>query len=219
VTEPAAFSDAVALIRSGQTDLALNLLRAALVDLPAEDRPTAHKYAGLACYFAARWGEALEHFQQAAEGSEIPEDHFNVAMSQVRLGQIEQAHATWQRVFDLSYAHQDAPESSSFFEKKLLFARSLREAGACDARGLDLVARQLMGFFTTNHITDASFWGIRRVPPFEAVLETTRDFYRAMGKTEGEWHDFLNGIAPQVDEEGREYIESMREGYGVRSEE
>lgn len=218
MTEPAAFSDAVALIRSGQTDLALNLLHAALVDLPPDQRRLAHKYAGLACYFAARWGEALEHFQQVAEGSEVPEDHFNVAMCQVRLGQIEEGHATWQRVFDLSYAHQDAPETSSFFDKKLLFARALRDAGACDGRGLDLVARQLMGFFTTNHITDASFWGIRRVPPFEAVLETTRDYYRAMGKSEDEWREFLDGIAAQVDEEGRELIGTMREGFGVGSE-
>jgi tetratricopeptide (TPR) repeat protein len=212
LNDPIVFSDAVALIRAGQTDHAINLLQAALPDLEAGQQRRAHTYAGLACYFAQRWSDALTHFQVVAEDSEVPEDHFNVVMCQTRLGKVEEAHSAWQRVVDLSYAHQDAPETSSFFEKKLMFARLLKEAGACDERGLDLVARQLMGFFTTNRVTDASFWGIRRVPPFEAVLETTRDYYRAMGKPAAEWLAFLDGIARQVDDEGREFIETMRGG-------
>lgn len=218
MNDPIVFSDAVALIRAGQTDHAINLLQAALPDLEPEQQRRAHTYAGLACYFAQRWSDALTHFQVVAKDSEVPEDHFNVAMCQARLRQVEEAHATWQRVFELSYAQQDAPETSSFFEKKLIFARLLKEAGACDERGLDLVARQLMGFFTTNRVTDASFWGIRRVPPFEAVLETTRDYYRAMGKSAAEWLAFLDGIARQVDDEGREFIETMRGEWGMRRE-
>lgn len=210
---PGVFADAVALIRAGQTDQAVNLLLTAVPDLPAEEHQRALSYAGLACYFAERWADALGYFEQAAADSEVPEDHFNVAMCLIRLDRIEEAHSAWQQVFDLSYAHQDAPETSSFFEKKLMFARALRDAGACDARGLDLVARQLMGFFTTNHITDASFWGIRRVPPFEAVLETTRDYHRAMGKPESDWTAFLDGLAPEVDEEGRALLATMRDGY------
>lgn len=204
-------ADAVALIRAGQTDLALNLLQTALPDLPPEEQRSARRYAGLACYFAARWSEALEYFLVVAADSEIPEDHFNIAMCQVKLGQIEPAHATWERVFALSYEHQDAPETSSFFEKKLMFARALLEAGAADARGLDLVGRQLMGFFTVNHTTDASFWGIRRVPAFESVLDATREFYRAMGKPAAEWSAYLDVIAGDLDEEGREAVDQMRE--------
>ncbi len=207
---PGVFHDAVALIRAGQTDQAVNLLMIALPVLSPADHRKARTYAGLACYFAARWSEALEHFQPAAEGSDIPEDHFNVAMCLVRTDQVEAAHEAWQRVFELSQAHPDAPETSSFFEKKLMFARALLGAGACDERGLDLVARQLMGFFTHNRVTDASFWGIRRVPPFEEVLGTTRDYYRAMGKSEREWDAFLDEIAGQVDDEGREVIGAMR---------
>ena len=210
MTEPAVLADAVALIRAGQTDQALALLETALPDLPAEFHRKAHTYAGLACYFAERWSDAFRYFSTAAAGSEIPEDHFNLAMAQVRMGEIEAAHATWQRVFDLSYAHKNAPETSSFFEKKLLFAKLLRDAGACDERGLDLVARQLMGWFTNYHITDAGYWGIRRVPGFEEVLSTTRDYYRAMGKSEAEWQALLDKIAEEVDEEGREFLETVR---------
>ena len=205
-----AITDAVALIRAGQTDKALNLLESALPDLPPEAQPEARKYAGLACYFAERWAEALEYFKAVAEGSEIPEDHFNVAMCLARLGEIEPAHAAWERVFALSYEHQDAPESSSFFEKKLMFARALLDTGAPDPRGLDLVGRQLMGFYTTNHITDPSFWGMRRVPDFESVLSATREFYRGMGKPESEWGAYLDGIVGELDEEGRALAEGMR---------
>ncbi len=207
-----AIADAVALIRAGQTEKALNLLEAAIPDLPPEARQEARKYAGLACYFAERWPEALAYFTAVAEESAIPEDHFNVAMSLVKLGEIEPAHTAWERVFTLSYEHQDAPESSSFFEKKLLFARALLDARAPDPRGLDLVGRQLMGFYTTNHITDPGFWGMRRVPDFESVLAATREFYRGMGKPEAEWGAYLDGIVGQLDEEGRALAEGMR-GY------
>jgi hypothetical protein len=99
-----------------------------------------------------------------------------------------------------------------------VFARALRDAGACDARGLDLLERQLMGFFTNYGITDASYWGIRKVPAFEDVLSTTRDYYRAMGKTEAEWLAALDSNAGQVDEEGQKFIDTLRSDYEVKSE-
>jgi tetratricopeptide (TPR) repeat protein len=218
VSEPAVFADAAALIRAGQLEQAVNLLQAALPDLPVEHHRKAHSYTGLACYFAGQWAEALGHFVIAANGSQIPEDHFNQAMTQVRLGDIEGAHASWQRVFDLSYAHQDAPQTSSFFEKKLMFAKLLRDAGACDARGLDLLERQLMGFYTNYRITDASYWLTRGVPAFEDVLQTTRDYYRAMGRTEAEWQALCDTISGRVDKEGQTVVEAMRAGYGLKSE-
>ena len=150
-----------------------------------------------------------------AAGSDIPEDHFNQAMAQVQVGDIEGAHATWQRVFDLSYAHKEAPETSTFFQKKLLFAQLLRDAGACDARGLDLLTRQLMGFYTNYRVTDASFWGIRGVPAFEDVMLTTRDYYRAMGKPAEEWATLCDTIAGQVDEEGAAYCAELRDTLGA----
>ena len=97
-----------------------------------------------------------------------------------------------------------------------MFARALRDAGACDARGLDLLERQLMGFFTNYRITDASYWGIRKVPAFEDVLGTTLDYYRAMGKTEAEWLALLDSIAGQVDEEGEAFVDTLRAAYGER---
>lgn len=214
MSSPAVFADAVALIRNGQLEQAVNLLQTAVPGLPEEHHRKAHSYTGLAYYFSERWTDALEYFMIAARGSEVPEDHFNQALAQVKLGDIEGAHATWQKVFDLSYAHQDAPETSSFFQKKLTFARALRDAGACDARGLDLLERQLMGFFTNDRVTDASYWGIRKVPAFEDVLETTRDYYRAIGKTEAEWLALLDSIAGQVDEEGQAFVDTFRPGYG-----
>jgi len=216
MSSPAIFADAVALIRNGQLEQAVNLLQVAVPGLPPEHHRKAHSYTGLAFYFSERWADALTYFTIAATGSEVPEDHFNQAMAQVKLGDIEGAHTTWQRVFDLSYTHQDAPGTSSFFQKKLMFARLLRDAGACDARGLDLLERQLMGFFTNEHITDAGYWGVRKVPAFEDVLDTTRDYYRAMGKTEDEWLALLDSIAEQVDEDGRAFVEGLRSGYGER---
>lgn len=210
MTEPRVFADAVALIRAGQTDQAVNLLQTALPDLAQEFQRKGRSYIGLANYFAERWAPALEAFAVAAQGSEVPEDHFNQAMAEVKVGEIEAAHASWQRVFDLSYAHQDAPETSSFFQKKLMFARLLKEANACDPRGLDLLERQLMGWYTHHHITDASFWGIRKVPAFEDVLDLTREYYRAMGKSEAEWGALLDSIAPEIDDEGRAFLETMR---------
>ena len=213
MSEPAVFADAAALIRAGQYAQAVNLLQAAVPDLPAEYQRKAHSHTGLACYFGGHWSDALGHFMLAANGSQVPEDHFNQAMAQVRLGDIEGAHASWQRAFDLSYTHQDAPESSTFFEKKLMFAQLLRDAGACDARGLDLLERQLMGFYTNYRITDASYWLMRGVPAFQDVLQTTRDYYRAMGRPEAEWQALCDAIGDKVDEAGVACIAEMR-GYG-----
>ena len=154
---------------------------------------------------------AAQDLGVAAQDSQIPEDHFNQAMAEVKVGSIEEAHASWQRVFDLSYAHQDAPETSSFFQKKLMFARLLKDAGKCDERGLDLLERQLMGWYTHHHITDASFWGIRKVPAFEEVLDLTREYYRAMGRTQAEWSALLDSIGPEIDDDGRAFMETMRQ--------
>lgn len=148
--------------------------------------------------------------ESAAKGSEVPEEWFNVAMAQVKVGDIEGAHASWQRVFDLSYAHPNAPETSTFFQKKLLFALALRDAGACDPRGLDLLERQLLPFFTNYHVTDASFWGLRGVPAFEDVLATTLDYYRALGKTPDEWRALLARVAAGIDDDGNAYCEEMK---------
>jgi tetratricopeptide (TPR) repeat protein len=198
------------LIRAGRIDDAIAHCTQALAELPPDQHPQLHKTLGLACWYGQRWAEALGWFQKAAAGSEVPEDWFNVAMTQVKVGDVEGAHASWQRTFDLSYAHQDAPETSTFFDKKLLFARALRDAGACDARGLDLLERQLLPFFTNYHVTDASFWGLRGVPSMEDVLDTTRDYYRAMGKTKADWDALLTRIAPDLDDEGKATCEELR---------
>ena len=187
--DPPPIQRARQLVRDGRHAEAIDHLHAAMPTLAAEHHRAAHACAGLAHYFAGRWAEALGYFRAAARDSEVPEAWFNVAMAQVKVGDVEGAHATWQRVFDLSYAHQDAPGTSTFFEKKLILASALRDAGACDARGLDLLERQLLPFYTTHHNTDASFWGLRGVPAFESVLGLILDYYRAMGRTPAEWHE------------------------------
>jgi tetratricopeptide (TPR) repeat protein len=203
-------AEARELITSGRYDAAVDRLLGAIPDLPRELHGKAYTYAGLAHYFAGRWAESLGYFQAAAHGSEVPEDWFNVAMAQVKVGDIEGAHASWHRVFDLSYAHQDGPETSTFFQKKLLFATALRDARACDARGLDLLERQLLPFFTSYQVTDASFWGLRGVPSFEEVLDLTLDYYRALGKTREDWRRLLDRVAGGVDENGKAYCEEMK---------
>ncbi len=210
MSDPAPLAEARELIRAGRFDAAVERLVAALPDLPVEYHRQACAYAGLAHYFAARWTESLGYFQSAARGSEVPEDWFNLAMAKVKSGDIEGAHASWQRTFDLSYAHPGAPETSTFFQKKLLFAQALRDAGACDPRGLDLLERQLLPFFTNYHVTDASFWGLRGVPPLEEVLATTLDHYRALGKTPDEWQALLDRVAAKIDDDGKAYCEEMK---------
>lgn len=214
MTEPPIFARATQLIRDGQGQSAVEELLAELPALPAEWQRKAYSLAGLAWYFNGNYPEALRIFGAAAEGSEIPEDHFNVAMSRVKVGDIPGAHESWQRCFDLSYQHQDAPSSSTFFQKKLMFAQALLAAGAADERGLDLVERQLMGFFTHLHITDASFWGLRGVPALEEVLPLTKEYYRALGRGEAEWHLLCDQIAPEMDGEGQAYVAQLRE-WGV----
>jgi tetratricopeptide (TPR) repeat protein len=211
VSEPALFAEAVALIRSQQYDPAVDMLMGGIPTLPVKDHAKAYKYAGLAFYFSERWAEALGMFQVAANGSEVPEDWFNVAMAQVKLGFIPGAKESWQKVFDFSYAHKDAPETSTFFQKKLLFAQALHLAGACDEVGLDLLERQLMGFFINYHVTDAHYWISRGVPSFQEVMEATRDYYRAMGKTEGEWGALCDRIAVTVDEDGKAYCAELKQ--------
>lgn len=215
MSEPEVFKEAVALIRNGQRQAAVDRLQSAIAEIPVEYHRKAHSYTGLAFYFDQRWAEALSYFTVAAEGSEIPEDHFNVAMARVKLGDIEGAHTAWQRCFDLSYAHQNAPETSTFFTKKLLFAQALADAHACDARGLDLLERQLMGFFTHHHVTDASFWGMRGVPGFEEVMESTLTYYREMGKSGAEWRALCDRVSAEVDSEGQAYCEEMKAQRGA----
>lgn len=198
------------LIRAGHIDDAIATCTAALTALPADRHRRVQTTLGLACWYGQRLPDALDWFRRAAADSDVPEDWFNVAMAQVKTGDIEGAHASWQRTFDLSYAHQDAPETSTFFTKKLLFARALRDANACDARGLDLVERQLLPFFTNHHVTDPTFWGIRGVPSLEDVLDTIRDYYRAMGKTKADWNALLDRIAPDLDEPGKASCEELR---------
>ncbi len=184
---------------------------AGIAELPFKYHSKVYRYAGLAFYFSERWAEALGMFQVAANGSEVPEDWFNVAMAQVKIGWLAGARESWQKLFHLSYAHQDAPETSTFFQKKLLFAQALQLAGACDEVGLDLVERQLMGFYLNDHITDDQFWTSRGVPAFSEVMETTRDYYRAMGKTEAEWGSLCDRVAAAVDEEGKAMCEALRQ--------
>lgn len=212
---PAALQRAEALIREGNRRQAADELMAVLPDLEARWHPQAYTLAGLAWYFDGRYAEALGMFHAAATGSTIPEHHFNVAMAQVKVGDIEGAHASWQRCFDLSYQYQDAPATTSFFQKKLLFAEALLDAGAADPRGLDLLARQLMGFFTHHHVTDASFWAIREVPAMEAVVPLTLAYFRALGLGAAAWQAWCDEVTPALDSEGQAYMAGMREGYDI----
>ena len=97
VSNPAIFAHAVALIRNGRLEQAVNLLQTAVPGLPPEHHRKAHSYAGLAYYSSERWADALGYFRMAAKGSPVPEDHFNQAMALVNVGDIEGAHATWQK--------------------------------------------------------------------------------------------------------------------------
>jgi tetratricopeptide (TPR) repeat protein len=211
MSEPAIFAEAITLIQGKQYDAAIEKLMAAIAELPLKYHSKAYKYAGLAYYFSERWAEALGMFQPASNGSEVPEDWFNVAMAQARVGDVGGAKASWQKVFDLSYAHQDAPETSSFFQKKLMFAQLMLEVGAADELGLDLLERQLMGFFTNYHVTDAHYWLSRGVPAFQEVMSATRDYYRAMGKTEAEWGGLCDRVAAGVDADGQAYCEELKQ--------
>jgi tetratricopeptide (TPR) repeat protein len=214
VTEPGIFREARELIRGGDRAAAVERLMAALPQLSTQFQRKAWSYAGLASYFDGHWAEALPLFQQAAAESEVPEDWFNVAMTQLHLGDIEAAHVTWQRVFELSYAYQDAPETSSFFEKKLMFAQLLFDVGASDARGLDLLERQLLPFFTNYHIADTHFWASRGVPAFQEVMTLLRQYYRALGKDQAGWAALCDRVAQAVDEEGSTFCREVREGFG-----
>ncbi len=213
MTEPAILAEATQLIREGHRREAVARLTAALPGLDAAWQRKARSLAGLAWYFEGAHREALGMFEAAAQGSEVPEDWFNVAMARVQVGSIEEAHAAWQRCFDLSYQHQDAPESSTFFQKKLIFAEALLGSGHPDARGLDLVERQLMGFFTHYRITDPSYWAMRGVPAFDDVLALTRRYYEAMGRSREEWVACCDAIAPTVDEEGQAVLEAARAAF------
>ena len=213
MSDPALFAEANTLIRSEQYDVAVEKLMAGIADLPLTCHAKAYKLAGLAFYFSERWAEALSMFTVAANGSEVPEDWFNVAMAQARIGDASGARVSWQKVFDLSYAHQDAPETSTFFQKKLMFAQLMLEVGAADELGLDLLERQLMGFYTHDRVTDAHFWISRGVPAFSEVMDATRGYYRAMHKTEAEWLALCDRVGAAVDEEGKVYCEEMKRGY------
>lgn len=209
MTEPIIFGTARDLIRAGKCTEAVDGLMAAIAELPAEFIATAYSYAGLAFYFAAKWPEAMSMFTVAANGSEVPEDWFNLAMAQVKLGDVPAAHASWQKTFDLSYAHQDAPETSTFFMKKLLFAQALADAGAYGPVGLDLLERQLLPFFTNHRVTDSSFWGLRGVPDYCAVMDLLLKYYRALGKTKDDWTALCDRVKPQVDSDGQAYADEL----------
>jgi tetratricopeptide (TPR) repeat protein len=213
MSDPAIIAEARELITRGECGLAVQRLMAAVPRLSAEFRRKAYSYAGLACYFDERFADAVGMFQAAARESDVPEDWLNMAMAQAKVGDLPGARASWQQAFDLSYAHQDAPESSSFFEKKLMFARELLLAGGADELGLDLLERQLMGFFTSNRITDTQFWASRGVPAFEEVLALTREYYRALGRSAAEWAASCDRVAAAVDESGRDYCARLREDY------
>ena len=197
------------LIRAGQHDEAIELLTAKLAELPDEDRPEAHNVLGLAFYFGGQYPEAFSWFAIAAQGTAIPELWFNLAMSQMKIGDLEGGLTTWQQVVDLSYSHQDAPETSTFFEKKLLFAEALAEAGLCDSRGLAIL-QELVPFYTNNHITDTQFWASRGVPTFRQVVELALRYYRGMKKSKAEWDAFLDGVEGKVDTEGRQVVGEVR---------
>ncbi len=211
--EPRIFTRATEMIRGGQREQAAAELMAALPGMEARWHGKAYRLAGLAWYFDGRYAESLGMFQAAAEGSQVPEDWFNVAMARTHVGDIPGAHDAWQRCFELSYQHQDAPETSTFFQKKLLFAEALLSVGAADERGLDLLERQLMGFFTHHHVTDASFWGMRGVPAMEEVLDLTRRYYVAMGRGADAWRAFCDSVTPSVDSDGQAYLARLREEF------
>lgn len=213
MSEPEVLTEARELIQRGEGSLAVQRLMAAVPTLSEEFRRKAHSYAGLAFYFDGRFADSLGMFQAAAAGSEVPEDWFNLAMAQLKVGDLPGARQAWQRVFDLSYAHRDAPQTSSFFEKKAMFARGLLTAGGADELGLDLVERQLMGFYINYHITDTHFWAMRGVPAFEEVMELTREYYRTLGRTARDWEALCDRVAADVDDAGRDYCQRLRGEY------
>ena len=96
----------------------------------------------------------------------------------------------------------------------LMFAQLMLEVGAADELGLDLLERQLMGFFTNYHITDAHYWISRGVPAFQEVMDATRDYYRVMGKAEAEWVALCDRVAAEVDEDGKAYCAELKGHYG-----
>ena len=198
------FATAETEIRGGDFPKAIGRLRGALPSLPADQARRAHRLIGLAYYFQRKYAEALPAFREAAEGTEVPEDLFNVAMTQLKLGQLDEAEATWQACFDLSYKHQQAPETTTFFEKKALFAGELLEAGRPAPLAIDLLERQLLPFFTNYHVTDPSFWAMRGVPALEIVLKLLRRAYKESGRAESEWAELCHRVADEVDAEGAE---------------
>ncbi len=197
------------LIRAGNLDQGIQLLTDKLGDLCEADRRRAHNLLGLGFFFGGRFPEAFSWFTIAAQGSEVPEDWYNVALSQLKMGDPQGALTTWQRVFDLSYRHQDAPETCSFFQKKYFFAEALKDAGVFDERGFELL-QQLVPFYLTNHITDPSFWGIRGVPSYYDVLRLMLEYYRGLDKSRAEWEEFCDRIVRSVDTEGGEFAEELK---------
>jgi hypothetical protein len=129
VSDPAPIAEVRELIEAGRYDGAVDRLLAAILDLSIEFHQKAYTYLGIAHYFAGHWADSLGYFQAAANGSEVPEEWFNVAMAQVHVGDIEGSHASWQRVFDLSYAYPDASETSTFWGQ-VLQSRIADEANA-----------------------------------------------------------------------------------------
>ncbi len=219
MSEPPVLAAARELIRAGAYHTAVDQLMAGIAELPVEFHRKAYSHAGVAFYSNQEWAEAMSMFTVAAKGSEVPEDWFNVAMAQIRMGHPAGGLGTWEKVFALSYAHQDAPETSTFSRKKLLFARALLDAGT-DASvghpvGLDLLENQLLGFYTNHHTTDPHTWGIRGVPQFDEVMDTIRDYYRLMGRSLQEWTALCDRVAAAVDDEGREYCASVRGSLGA----
>lgn len=199
---PDLFATAEAEIRGGDYARAIGRLQGAIPALAPAEQRRAHRLAGLAQYFQRKFAEALPHFLAAAEGTEIPEDLFNVAMTQARLGKLDEAEASWQACFDLSYKHQQAPETTTFFEKKALFAGELLEAGRPGGLAIDLLERQLLPFFTNYHVTDPSFWAMRGVPALEIVLKLLRRAYKDSGRREADWAELCHRVADEVDSEG-----------------
>lgn len=208
--EPALLTHAREQIRAGEYRAAVDALMSGLAELPLEFHKKAYTYAGLAFYFNREWAEALGPFMFVAQDSDVPEDWYNVAMAQVMIGYPAGALESWQRVVDLTHTHKDAPETNTFFQKKLLFAQALRDTGACNDVGLDLLERQLMGFYTNYHTTDAHTWGIRGVPQFEDVMTTLRDHYRLMGRSLEEWAAVCDRTGAAIDDDGRALCTAMR---------
>lgn len=193
--------DVFKLIESGENEKAKLKGHESLMSKDQTEISSIHELLGLVAYMEADYLDALSHFKL---GRESVEKYFNLACTSALLKKFEDAEEYFESCGQ-RYASEISSgeyEGYSGSEMQFTYASKLVESGEYSLSFRFLM--NLANIYSQLVITEDSFLGIRKVPPFEMYLELLKSVQTHADPVE--FAEMIQLLKENVDEEGQASI-------------